>query len=227
MPTVLITGASRGIGFEFARHYAEDGWTVIATIRTPDRADMVKSIGGDLTVPVLDVTDPASVAVLSERLRETPIDILINNAGLYGPRSPQLGAVPYQDWREVLETNVLGALRVTEAFLPHLSAGERKTIVAMTSKMGSMGDNRGGGQYIYRSSKAAMNAVYRSLAIDLAPQGFLVGLLHPGWVRTDMGGPRALIDVHESVTGMCQVIDSLTPERSGRWFDFSGQEIPW
>lgn len=227
MPTVLITGASRGIGFEFARQYAEAGWTVIATVRSPDSIPVVESIGHAVTVPLLDVADPASVAILCERMRGTALDLLINNAGLYGPRSPKIGDVPYMAWREVLETNVMGAMRVTESFLPHLQAGAGKTIVAMTSKMGSMADNSSGGQYIYRSSKAALNAVFRSLAIDLAPQGFRVSILHPGWVRTEMGGPRALIDVHESVTGLRRVIDGLTPERSGRWYDYAGREIPW
>lgn len=227
MPTVLITGASRGIGFEFARQYAEAGWAVIATVRSPDSIPVVESIGGNVRVPLLDVADPASVAILCERMRGMALDVLINNAGVYGPRSPQIGAVPYTAWQEVMETNVMGAMRVTESFLPHLRAGDRKTIIAMTSKMGSMADNTSGGQYIYRSSKAALNAVFRSLAIDLAPQGFLVSILHPGWVRTDMGGPRALIDVHESVTGLRRLIDGLTPEDSGRWYDYAGREIPW
>ncbi|NBC31635.1 MAG: SDR family NAD(P)-dependent oxidoreductase [Alphaproteobacteria bacterium] len=227
MPTILITGAGRGIGFEFARQYSEAGWTVIATVRSPDSIPMVESLGGGVQVALLNVADPASVAILCERMRGTALDMLINNAGLYGPRSPQIGAVPYAAWQEVLDTNVMGAMRVTEAFLPHLRAGERKTIVAMTSKMGSMADNTSGGQYIYRSSKAALNAVFRSLALDLAPEGFLVSILHPGWVRTDMGGPRALIDVHESVTGLRRVIEGLTPDESGRWFDYAGREIPW
>ena len=227
MPTVLITGASRGIGFEFARHYAEQGWRVLAAVRSPESVGVVESIGGDIHVPHLDVADPASVAMLAERLRGVAIDIVINNAGQFGPRSPRLGAVPYQDWRAILETNVLGAMRITESFLEHLLAGERKTLVAVTGKMGSLSENRTGGQYIYRSSKAAMNAVFRSLAIDLASQGVRVALLHPGWVRTEMGGPRAPIDVHESVTGMCRVIDSLTPEQSGCWLDYAGCEVPW
>ena len=227
MPTVLITGANRGIGLEFARQYAEAGWTVFAGARAPDALIELASIDGEVIPVGLDVTDPASVAILSERLRGIAIDLLINNAGVYGPRGPRLGAIPYGDWQDVIDTNVFGPMRVTEAFLDHLRAGDRKAIATVTSKMGSMADNGSGGSYIYRSSKAAVNAVFRSLAIDLGAEGFFVVLLHPGWVRTDMGGPGALIDTNESVTGMRRVIDGGDPAANGRWFNYDGREIPW
>ena len=228
MPTVLITGASRGIGLEFAKQYAADGWTVLAGARNPDTiADALGTAPGDFALVRLDVCDPASVAILSERLRGTPIDLLINNAGLYGPRRPPLGAIHYPAWSDVLNTNVLGAMRVTEAFVDNLRAGAGKCIAAISSKVGSMADNTSGGGYIYRSSKAAMNSVFRSLAIDLSDEGIRVAILHPGWVRTDMGGVNALIDAPESVAGMRRVIAGLTPEQSGRFFNYDGRAIPW
>lgn len=227
MPTVLITGANRGIGLEFARQYGEAGWTVFAGTRTPDAVTDLAAIDGEVIPVGLDVADPASVAILSERLRGVAIDLLINNAGVYGPRGPRLGSLSYGDWHSVIDTNVFGAMRVTEAFLDHLRDGDGKAIATVTSKMGSMADNGSGGSYFYRSSKAAVNAVFRSLAIDLRGEGFVVVLLHPGWVRTDMGGPGALIDTQESVTGMRRVIDGAGADASGRWFNYDGREIPW
>jgi NAD(P)-dependent dehydrogenase (short-subunit alcohol dehydrogenase family) len=227
MPSVLITGANRGIGLEFARQYAADGWSVYAAVRDPGAAQDLHRIDGDVTPVALDVTDPASVAILSERMRGIPLDMLINNAGLYGPRRPELGAIHYPAWEEVLLTNLIGATRVTEAFLDHLRAGEGRTIVVLSSKVGSMADNRSGGGYIYRSSKAAVNSVFHSIAIDLAPEGFRVAILHPGWVRTAMGGANALIEPAESVAGMRRVIANLTPERSGLFLNHDGTVIPW
>ncbi len=227
MPSVLITGANRGIGLEFARQYAADGWTVYAAVRDPGAARDLHRLDGDVTPVVLDVADPASVAILSERMRGIALDMLINNAGLYGPRKPQLGAIHYPAWEEVLLTNLLGSTRVTEAFLDHLRAGEGRTIVVLSSKVGSMADNTSGGGYIYRSSKAAVNAVFHSMAIDLAPEGFKVAILHPGWVRTAMGGPNALIEPAESVAGMRRVIAGLTPEQSGLFLNHDGKVIPW
>ena len=227
MPTVLITGASRGIGREFAAQYAADGWTVLAGARRPETLVAQSGVSGDLVPVPLDVGDPASVATLAQRLRGTPIDLLINNAGLYGPQRPPLGGIDYPVWTEVLNTNVLGAMRVTEAFIDNLRSGTGKRIAAISSKVGSMADNRSGGGYIYRSSKAAMNAVFRSLAIDLADDGIRVTILHPGWVRTEMGGRNALIDPAESVAGMRQVIAELTREQSGRFINYDGCDIPW
>ncbi len=223
----MVTGANRGIGLELARQYAQDGWTVLATMRDTGDAEAVLSLPGDIDVLELDVVDPASVAILSERTRGTAIDILINNAGIYGPRRPALGAIHYPSWIDVLATNTLGPVRVTEAFLDHLRQGRQRTIVAITSKMGSMGDNGSGGQYIYRSSKAALNAAMRSLAIDLAPEGFRVAILHPGWVRTGMTGPNARMDPQESVAGLRRVIERLSPEDSGSFLNYDGTRIPW
>ncbi len=227
MPSVLITGCSRGIGVEFVRQYAAEGWTVYATVRDAERAEALVSVRGEVVVLELDVADPASVAILAERMRGVPIDLLINNAGVYGPRNLRVGNVPYPVWQDVLAVNVLGPMRVIETFIEHLRLGAQKKIVALTSKMGSMADNTSGGTYIYRSSKAALNATIKSVALDLRPEGFSAAVLHPGWVRTEMGGPSALIEPRESVTGMRRVIDGLTPQTTGRFYNYDGKEIPW
>lgn len=227
MPVVLITGASRGLGLEFARQYAADGWTVLASLRDPAAAERLIALDGDITPIELDVADPASVGILGERLHDLPLDHLVCNAGIYGPRQQAFGSLDYTVWQQVMLTNALAPIRVAEAFLPAVEAGEGKKIVAVTSKMGSIADNGSGSQYYYRSSKAALNAAMKSLAIDLAPRGIAAAVLHPGWVRTDMGGPGGLIDVEESVRGMRRVIDGLTTETTGRFYNYDGREIAW
>ncbi len=226
MPTALITGAGRGLGLEFSRQFAEDGWTVLAGVREPERADELRRIDGDVSPVPLDVADPASVAILGERLSGIPIDLLINNAGIYGPREMSLGAFDFDAWRDVFEVNTLAPMRVAEAFIEHLRAGQGRRIVTVSSKMGSI-ENGSGGSYIYRSSKAAVNAAMKNLAMDLQGEGFTIVVVHPGWVRTDMGGPAAAIDAVESVTGLKKVIDGLTPSDTGRFFNYDGTPIPW
>ena len=226
MPTTLITGAGRGLGLEFARQFADDGWTVLAGVRDPGSADDLRRIDGDVSPVPLDVADPASVAILGERLSGVPIDLLINNAGIYGPRQTIPGTLDYDAWREVFEVNTLAPIRVAEAFLEHIRASEGRKIVTVSSKMGSIADSSGG-SYTYRSSKAAVNAAMKALAMDLQPEGFTVIVVHPGWVRTDMGGPSALIDAVESVSGLKAVIDGLTPSDTGRFINYDGSEIPW
>ena len=226
MPTALITGAGRGLGLEFSRQFAEDGWTVLAGVREPERADELRRIDGDVSPVPLDVADPASVAILGERLSGIPIDLLINNAGIYGPREMSLGAFDFDAWRDVFEVNTLAPMRVAEAFIEHLRAGQGRRIVTVSSKMGSIEDGSGG-SYIYRSSKAAVNAAMKNLAMDLQGEGFTIVVVHPGWVRTDMGGPAAAIDAVESVTGLKKVIDGLTPSDTGRFFNYDGTPIPW
>ncbi len=227
MPTVLITGAGRGLGFEFARQYAADGWRVFATHRNPSGADQLKILEGDLNLVVLDVTNYGAIDVLAHNLRRESIDVLLNNAGIYGPRPSPLGSIDYAAWEEVMQINVYSVLRVSEAFSDHVARSERKIIAALGSKMGSMTNNTSGGSYIYRSSKAALNSVMKSLSVDLAAKGIVVGVFHPGWVRTDIGGPSAQINVEVSVKGIIKVIAGLSPERSGRFFNYGGAEIPW
>jgi NAD(P)-dependent dehydrogenase (short-subunit alcohol dehydrogenase family) len=226
VPTVLITGANRGIGLTFARSYAADGWRVHACCRAPERAGDLKGLAGDIEIHRCDVTDKTQVASLARALDYEPIDLLINNAGVIGNRRG-LGEIDYETWIEVLKVNTLAPLRVAEHFLPHLGSGQQKKIVTISSRMGSIVENTSGGHYLYRSSKAALNMVMKSLAVDVADKGLTVVVMHPGWVRTDMGGPDALIDTEESVAGMRRVIDGLTPADNGKFYNYDGQEFGW
>ncbi|MCP5367329.1 MAG: SDR family oxidoreductase [Hyphomicrobiales bacterium] len=226
MPTVMITGAGRGLGLEFARQYAADRWKVIATCRDPDNAADLQAITG-VQVRQLDITDPAQIHALTRKLKREAFDVLLHNAGIYGPRPAMLGGVEREPWLDVLNVNAIAPFQVTEAFLDHVARGKLKKIIAVTSRMGSMTDNTSGGSYIYRSSKAALNAVMKSLSVDLRPRGISVAVLHPGWVRTEMGGPSALISAEESVSGMRKVIADLTVERTGGFFNYDGTEIGW
>lgn len=225
MPTTLITGAGRGLGLEFARRYHEDGWRVIATCRDPAAAGDLRSLG--VETHAMDVTDAVAVAKVAKALKRDAIDLLINNAGIYGPRPTPLGSVDEDAWMEVLRVNTMAPLKISEAFADHVAASERRLIVSISSRLGSMADNTSGGAYIYRSSKAALNCVMRCLAADLKPRGIDVLMLHPGWVRTDMGGPTALVGVEQSVAGMRRVIAGLEPGDTGRFIQFDGEEIPW
>ena len=161
------------------------------------------------------------------RLGGRPIDLLINNAGIYGPDSDQLGRFDYGAWERVLAVNTLGPLRVTEALLPNLRAGSKRTVATLTSAMGSIADNTSGGALFYRSSKAALNAAMKTLAIALRSERFTVVVLHPGWVRTDMGGPAATLDVATSAAGLIEVIAGLAPADTGRFLNYNGAALPW
>jgi len=224
---VLITGAGRGIGLEFARQYAETGWHVHATCREPKIASELLTLHGDVTVHKLDVTHPKQIGHLVRELEGVPIDLLINNAGVIGPRDHSFGNLDYEAWDEVLRINTLAPIRIAEAFIDNILASERKLIVSLTSVYGSIASNSSGGSYAYRTSKAALNAAMRSLAMDLRDQGAIVIVFHPGWVRTDMGGAGAPLSPQDSVAGMRALIDLLKPSQTGRFFGYDGAEIPW
>ncbi len=221
MHTVLITGASRGIGREFVSQYLADGWRVIATCRDPAAS------GLDGEVHALDVGDPASVAALGQALDGESIDLLINNAGIYGPRGVSFGEIDYDAWLEVLRVNTLGPLRVAEALADPVARSDLKLMAFVSSKVGSIADNSSGGGYLYRTSKTALNMAVTSLSIDLAGRGVTCLLLHPGWVKTDMGGAGGLIDAQTSVAGMRGVIERATAPQTGHFFTYDGQELPW
>ena len=227
MPTVMITGASRGLGLEFVRQYAAQDWCVIATCRTPADADALAEVKGTVEVHPLDVADHATIEVLARVLDGQAIDLLINNAGIYGPRPGDLGAIDYHAWGKVVEVNVMGPLKVAELFTEHVARSGLKLMVAISSRRGSIADNDSGGAYIYRSSKAALNAVMKSLSVDLKARGIAVVAFHPGWVATDMGGAGAALDAPESVTAMVKAIAALGPEDGGRFINYDGTEVPW
>ena len=235
MPSVLITGANRGIGLAFAHSFAADGWRVHACCRDPDGAEDLAALSvvmasadtaGAVMLHRLDVTDGSRIAGLSRELAGEAIDVLVNNAGVMGPGTG-FGEMDYDGWLPVFETNTLAPMRMAEGFVEQVAKSGRKLIVNISSIMGSLGENAGGGAIIYRSSKAALNMVSKSLSAELAPRGITVIVFHPGWVSTDMGGPDAAVTPGESVEGMRAVIERVTPNDSGRFFNFDGHEIQW
>jgi NAD(P)-dependent dehydrogenase (short-subunit alcohol dehydrogenase family) len=225
--TVLITGANRGLGLEFVKQYAIDGYQVIACTRKIDKKDELHQLQENfkaISIHKLDIANFSSIDLFAKSFKK-PIDILINNAGIYPDSS--IDHVDYKSWLDAFKINTLAAFKMTKAFLPHLKKGQLKKIASLTSKMGSIDDNSGGGEYLYRSSKTALNMVMKSLSIDLKPYDLSLITLHPGWVRTDMGGPNGLIDVVESVTGMKRQIDKLSIKTSGQFISYDGKKIPW
>ncbi|MBL4849253.1 MAG: SDR family oxidoreductase [Planctomycetes bacterium] len=226
MPTVLITGSNRGLGLEFVRQYSSEGWRVYACCRTPQTASALNALASEtVTIHALDVSDFTAIEALAGELQGVAIDVLINNAGVFGDGSP-FGSINYEVFRKTLEVNTLAPLRIVECFLPHVEAGELKRIAHVTSKMGSIADNTSGGRYAYRTSKAALNMVNRSLSHDLGARAVTV-VLHPGWVATDMGGAGAPLQPPESVTGMRGVIAGLSAGDSGKFYNYDGAELPW
>jgi NAD(P)-dependent dehydrogenase (short-subunit alcohol dehydrogenase family) len=184
----------------------------------------------------LDVTDHAAVDRLAVALEATPIDVLLNSAGTMGSGSfardglafGSFGNSDFEDWEQVFRLNVLGSMKMAEAFVTHVARSEQKKIVTLTSMLGSVANNRIGGLYAYRASKAAVNAIMKSMSIDLAKShGIAATALHPGWVRTELGGPNADIDAAPSVAGMRRVIDALTLANAGRFWVYDGSELPW
>lgn len=228
--SVVITGCSRGVGLELASQYAKAGWYVFATARDPYASAELRQLAENhelLSLYALDVSSDDSIADFVGDLAGQPVDLLINNAGVYGAGGSDIGYLTRAAWREVMEVNTLSPLMLTQALIPNLEAGQLKTVGMMSSKVGSIADNSSGGSYYYRSSKTALNQVVKSLSIDLEPQGIKVVALHPGWVLTAMGGPNALIDTSRSASGLRQVLAAIDAEKSGRFYSYDGVEIPW
>jgi NAD(P)-dependent dehydrogenase (short-subunit alcohol dehydrogenase family) len=226
MPTVLITGANRGIGLELAKQYAGDGWSVIAATRDPLKADALKALKGDIRIEALEVTDEQQVKALARALGGTAIDVLLNNAGmLTGYES--FGATDTASWLKTLHVNSVAPLKLTEALVEHIAGSQQKKIAAITSGMGSMGGHASSGAYAYRSSKAALNMVMLTAANELRSRGISVAVISPGWVRTDMGGSGAPLPVNDSAAGIRKVIDRLNVGISGQFFNYSGENLPW
>lgn len=217
MPTVLITGANRGIGLELARQYSAEGWGVVATTR--QLSPELQSLG--VQVEDLDMQDLDAVGTFGSRLGS--LDLLIANAGTYGPRSVS-SAADARDWAETFVVNTIAPFLLAQSVLPLVSSASGK-LIAISTRMGSIEDNSSGGFIAYRSSKSALNSAWRSLAVDNPT--VTCAVLHPGWVQTRMGGASAPLEPADSVAGMRRLIEKLTPEQSGGFFSYDGSEIPW
>ncbi|MDO8437714.1 MAG: SDR family oxidoreductase [Nitrosomonadaceae bacterium] len=232
MPNLLVTGANRGIGLEFAKQYAAAGWHVFACCRNPEKSGALTQLAsqhaGLLSAHTLDVANFEQIDSLAAELANQEIDLLLNNAGIcLDTHDNGFGATDYAAWMRTLRVNSMAPLKMAETFVRQIARSQQKKIVSITSKMGSIADNTSGDYYLYRSSKAALNMVAKSLSIDLAPRGIITAVLHPGWVQTDMGGPNALITVQQSVAGMRRVIAQLAPADSGKFYAYDGKEIAW
>ncbi|TKB49453.1 SDR family oxidoreductase [Ferrimonas sediminicola] len=225
----LITGANRGIGLEFCRQYLRHGDTVIACCRHPEQAETLQQLAeqypSQLELVALELAEPAQFDSLSAYLGERTLDRLILNAGVYGPKGLAFGEYQPEHFELVMRINVAAPMLLTQALAANLGQGSK--LALLSSKMGSITDNGSGGSYAYRASKSALNAVGKSLAIDLQARGVAVALLHPGWVQTDMGGPNAWITAEVSVRGMRHVIEQLTLVDSGTFYNYDGTELPW
>ncbi len=227
---VLVTGANRGIGLELAKQLVERGDEVVATARRPEAADALQALAaqheGKVWVERLDVSDPESIGALAGQIAGQELDVLINNAGVL-LRGGGLGGVDWQMAQTSFDVNTLGPLRVAEALLPAIKRGQPGKIVNVTSQMGSIDDNGSGGAYAYRMSKAALNMGTKSMAMDLADDGVVTFVIHPGWVQTDMGGPNAKITTAQCVEGILSVIDGAEAEHNGRFMNWDGTELAW
>lgn len=236
MSVLLVTGANRGLGLEFVRQYSADGWEVLATSRQPEQSNELKQHAAQhptVVVHCLDVTDEESVQDLADKLDGKPIDVLLHSSGIYPRKGQHVGEIDYDGWREALETNLFGVMRVTEALLENVAASQRKQIAAISTSLSSLrGVQNGsvaqaGTSYQYRSSKTALNMALSILAKELEPRGISVVLLDPGWVKTDMGGAHAPLSPRESIAGMRKVLAGNPTEISGKFLGHDGALRPW
>ena len=231
MSTLLITGANRGIGLELSKQYFSMGWDVHACCRSPKKAKALslleKNGRGRFFVHALDVRDEAQLEKLQEMLKNKPVDVLLNNAGIHAKGASEFGQCDDDVWEEAVQVNLLAPMKMMEYFVDNVASSQLKTIANMSSKMGSIADNSSGGSYAYRATKAALNAVTVSAAQDLKYRDIIVLILHPGWVRTDMGGPGGELSVEQSAKMLIKLIGSADMSVSGKFLDIDGTEIPW
>lgn len=240
MPTILITGANRGLGLEMARQYMADGWSVYGAVREPAKAAALVQLGEDLPgefhALIMDVTKPQEVDEAAQSIAGVAIDLLVNNAANadgYGTGAyenvddPDPRNYDYGLWEEILQVNLLAPTRVTGAFSDNLALGSEPVVVMMGSGLSSISNTWQAGRYAYRTSKAALNMMVRSMGEWLEGRGIAIFTLSPGWTRTDMGGPNAVNSVEESVTGMRVVIAQMKLENTGSYLNFDGEDIPW
>ena len=227
---VFITGANRGIGLELTRQYLAAGKKVFASARDPSTeglSRLTERYPDNLKTVMLDVTDESNIQTVAGSIEGTSIDLLINNAGLFHSKHEDFSSLNPDTWIEEFRVNSIAPFLVTRALKSNLANANSSVVGMISSKMGSMGDNQSGGSYSYRSSKAALNAVSVSLANDLSDLDISVVALHPGWVQTDMGGPNGLIDVETSATGLKAILDKAGTAESGKFYDYSGKQLPW
>lgn len=234
--TWLITGANRGIGLEFARQLTAAGDRVVAIVRDPGSATQLNTLASaqaGLSIEQADMDDRASIEALAERLNGTPIDILFNNAGLYGgswdnaSHRQSAGSMDYTLWEQIMRVNVMAPFQMIQALLPNLLLGQRRLVINMSSDLGSISNNAQGQSYAYRSSKAALNMVSKGLSVELAGDGVTVVAMAPGWTQTDLGGKQAHWSVEDSVANQHKVIAGLTAADNGRFVNLLGQDVPW
>ncbi|MEZ5557067.1 MAG: SDR family oxidoreductase [Pseudomonadales bacterium] len=228
MPTVLITGASRGIGLELARCYAAGGASVIGCCRNPSSAQKLAELPGDVTVMTLDVADARSVAALAEALGDRPVDTLINNAGISGPSYDRQNvySMDFDGWADAFAVNTMGPVRMLQALMPNLKASGDARVVNITSQMGALALDMTVA-YAYCTSKAALNKFMKMAAIELKRDGIHVCLIHPGWVQTDMGGANAEITPQASAEGIVRVVDGLNATTTGSFWKWNGETHAW
>lgn len=229
MPSILITGANRGLGLEFTKQYAGAGYRVFATAREPANAKELAAVAKahpDVSVYALETTEPASIAAVAKALKGQPLDILLNNAGVMGPKRQSLGDIDYPGTLDTFKVNTVAPLMLVEALLPNVEKSQRRILAALTSGMGSISDT-GGGSYAYRASKAALNMTFRNLALDLKSRGVIAVVINPGWVQTDMGGKSAPVKVGDSIAAMRKVFDGLTIADTGKFLDYKGGTWEW
>ena len=222
MPSVLITGCDTGLGREFALQYAQAGYIVHATYQ--DLANRLPD--ASMQHHALDVTDFAQFDALKQHLGGAPLDLLVSNAGI-GLDIGQLGSLNFDYVRTMLMVNTVGPLKLVETLADNVAASTQRRIVLVSSRMGSIGSNLSGGHYGYRASKAGLNAIGRSLALDLFKRGITVAMLHPGWVSTAGGGPDAAMNAEQSVTAMRAYVSRLGNHETGQFHSFSGEPLPW
>lgn len=230
MATILITGSNRGIGLELVRSFAEKNWQVLACCRQPREAEelqVLKEKNSRVQLYRLDVSETEQIEQLAADIADVPIDILLNNAGVFGPRPAALEVTDVAGWLSTYRINTVAPLQMALAFNANLVQCPKPIIASISSAMGSISENTGGGDYAYRASKAALNMVNKGLSIDLAEQGITCVVLHPGWVHTRMGGPQAPLSPAESAAGLTEVLLNLTPDDNGKFFDYTGREHSW
>ena len=228
METFVVTGANRGIGLELVRQLLSDNKDVIATCRNPQSAIELSELNANkkLTILQLEVTDANSVNEFYLQLSDRRIDVLINNAGEMGSEQQTLKQMDVDAWLQTFKINTIAPFQIATLLLTNLKKSDRPRIVSISSQMGSL-NRSSSGSYAYRSSKAALNKVMQVMAYDLKSEGIIVCPVHPGWVKTDMGGSMADITAAQSASGLIEFIDKLNPEQSGRFWKYNGEEHAW